>query len=227
VAVQALLFVWIRGRDKWLESDRLRRLSYLLASTNSSNDFTIPARLPEAWSGEGHALELCQRDELGRPIWIFGDPEIAGEPDDQFLKVNIRSLYYDETYSRGDWPKVRWVSEWLDRKFPGCEVYYGGDSSSKFMHPLTPDRREAINSHFLEHGHRDYLRQLGSGFASKRIRPPICDVCGVEPWASGGTISSASEMVHYTCDGCGQEWVATPSETRAVSRGVSVSDFPT
>jgi hypothetical protein len=225
MAVQALMFVWLRGRETWLDGDRRRQLSYLLASTNSSDDFIIPARLPGASADDGHVLELCERDEQGRPIWTLGDPELTGEPDDQFVNVNLRALYYDETYPRGDWPRIRWVSEWLDRRFPGGTVYYGGDGSSKHMLPMTPERREAINSYFLEHGHRDYLRHLGSGFASRRIRPPVCDVCGVEPWASGGAIASRPEAVYYTCDGCGQQWVATRKETRAVPHGRTAGDF--
>jgi hypothetical protein len=225
MAVDAVMFVWLRGRENWLDPERLRELSYLLASTNSFRDFLIPARLPGAKPGDGHVLELCERDEEGRPVWMFGDPEIVGAPDDQFVKVNLSARYYDETYALGDWSRIRWVSEWLELNFAGSEIFYGGDSSGKFMHPLTPERREQINAHFLKNGHRETVRRLGAGLARQAIPAPVCEVCGVTPWVSGGGVSPGPEVVYFTCDGCGQQWVATRAEIRAVPHGSSTNEI--
>jgi hypothetical protein len=194
-------------------------LSYLLASTNSYEDFLIRARLPDAKPDAGHVLELCERDEQDRPVWAFGDPELVGTPNDQFVKVNLSSGYFDETYALGDWPKIRWVSEWLEHHFPGSEIFYGGDSGGRFMHRLTPERREQINAYFLENGKRRMVRDLGSGFERTTISAPVCDVCGVTPWVSGGGVPPGPEIVYFTCDGCGQQWVATRHETRPVPLG--------
>jgi hypothetical protein len=222
MAIDAMMFVWVRGRENWLDRAKLRRLSYLLASTTSFEDFLIRARLPGAKLDDGHVLELCERDEEDRPVWIFGDPEIVGARDDQFVKVNLTARYYDETYALGDWPKIRWVSEWLEHHFPGSEIFYGGDSGGRFMHLLTPERREQINTYFLEHGRREALRQIGSGFERRKIAAPVCEVCGVTPWVSGGGVRPGPEIVYFTCDGCGQQWVATRHETRQVPLGSTI-----
>jgi len=49
-------------------------------------------------------------------------------------------------------------------------------------------------------------------------------VCGVVPWTSGGGVPPGPEVAYFTCDGCGQQWVATHHEAHSVSRGSTIDE---
>ncbi|MEH6414078.1 hypothetical protein [Pseudomonas sp. CGJS7] len=79
-------------------------------------------------------------------------PPIDADPGECLLEINLFSRYYDEDYARGDPILIAAVADWLDAQIPGCEVWYGGDSSGVLAAPFGRQRRRQLIEHARVHG---------------------------------------------------------------------------
>jgi hypothetical protein len=208
MGVDAKMFARIKGRGNWLADADELIAAYELASTFGYENFWI-AKGGEHDRGDGHhALQIIRpisKEEavrykladnlVGRVVWSQDGEDIVAAPDEQFVCVHLQTRYYSEKYPRGDWLIVRAVAEWLELRFPGCEVWYGGDSSGICAEHFDADRRAAINRYFLSSGHRAY-----TGRPPSNRDDVICPVCQVGMIGSG----DGQEDSFYICDGCGK-----------------------
>lgn len=225
MGVDAMMFARIKGRENWLQPDDVLPTAYDLASTIGSNHFLITkGNYPSNPSWEHHALSIVgpndeqaeyYPDAVGRVAWFQdGDPIFAGD-DEQFVKVHLWTRYYGEDYARGDWPTIRATAEWLELRFPHCEVWYGGDSSGICAEHLSEARRAELNAFYLDSGRKTYTRYRESGAAL------ICTCCEVGMVNVGG--GSGADFFH--CDGCGRQAVRDRAAAWNVTWGTRHDDI--
>ena len=205
MGIDAEMFARIKGRENWLKPEDERHTGYELASTIGPEFFYI--------SMEQHALSIIKPDpQFGRVVWLQdGDPIIA-DADEQFVEVHIQSRYYGPGYARGNWPAIRIVAEWLEWRFPSCEVWYGGDSSGVCASLLDAKKRKEINDFFLATGRRTYTRHNSDWrFSELDTRTghaaPKCPCCDVNTYHVGG----GNTKSFWQCDGCGRSAVTDPT----------------
>jgi hypothetical protein len=99
---------------------------------------------PQRFSPFGPLRLLGYRDEPAKaPI----------DDDSLWLDVGIECPTYDEGYERGDPLLFVRVAEWLEKRIPGCEIWYGHDADDDSVQPFTTSRREAMLAHFRKVGH--------------------------------------------------------------------------
>jgi hypothetical protein len=149
------------------------------------------------------ALNRVADDEDGR-YRSFG----LAVPDGHWLWLSLWGRYYGPGYERGDlWAYVA-IAEWLERNFPNCAVYYGGDSGET-LEAFHRAARERLIAHWAAKGGRPYYAHEGSdregGWGLSRPHPlrPTCPLCQrkATQYGSGGMFAS------WTCDGCSRHWI--------------------
>lgn len=91
----------------------------------------------------------------------FTHPPISD--DGLWLDVRLEKPDYGVGYERGDPELFVRVAEWLERRIPGCEVWYGNDATLDSVQPFDVSRREAMLGHFRKVGHEPYR---------SKFRPP-------------------------------------------------------
>lgn len=212
MGVDAEMFIRVRGRDQWLSEDRVRSLAWALAGTMGHDRFMI--HRPREGGPGRHCLSIVEPfvdeyDEapglIGRRVIQQDAPPIVAADDEQFIRVHLFGRYYGKGYERGDWPFLRSVMEWLEVCIPGCEVWYGGDSSGVEHQHYGPVERADLNRHFLLYGHRPYL----SGFGFMAGEAPRCSFCK-EPMihsGGGGGLGVPGAYDLFRCTGCGEQVV--------------------
>jgi hypothetical protein len=72
------------------------------------------------------------------------------------LEVRLASPYYGPGYERGSWPEIAAVLEFLRRRLPGAQVWYGPDDGD-WVREVTADSLDALWSHWAQHGDRPYV----------------------------------------------------------------------
>lgn len=217
MGIDAEMFARIKGRDSWLLPAEELKAAYDLASALGHRHFMISA--PGETYYHHHALSIIKPMDAetaaeydvpqyaGKVVWTQdAEPEIAG-PDEQFIKVHLYTRYYGEGYARGDWPTILMTAKWLELRFPGCEVWYGGDSSGVAAEPLTTELRERLTRLWLTSGTRTYHSAFG-GIGGKADPVCTCPRCkepmSVYGWGGGGTM--------HHCPGCGHHAVHARGE---------------
>jgi|SRR6187549_1416249 len=131
-----------------------------------------------------------------------GEP-IYAKDGECLLELNLCGRYYGVGYERGDLLLYCGIAEWLEANIPGCEVWYGGDSSGVCAEPFGKDAREALRRHLFSIEGRDYFRDRSSFMKSDDIvRPLPCMLC------PGGTYRGercgwGQGYAKYSCAGCG------------------------
>ncbi len=157
----------------------------------------------------GHENFFLSKGEYGEPhhaISILRGPYEQDGPDidplhgEQFLEVHLWTRYYGEGYERGDWQLIRGVAEFLEIALPGCEVWYGGDSSGVLAELLDQAKREEITAYFYRQGHENYRGAFG------RAHGTLCLFCGGIPMHNSG---GGRDRVFLSCDGCGRKVIKT------------------
>jgi hypothetical protein len=223
MGVDAKMFVRLKGKASWLKPEDVLKASYEIASTIGSDNFLITAAwtdmkpfgkphhelsIVEPWGSDEYETE----PELqGKIVWSQdGDPIVAA-PDEQFVSVHLSQRYYGEDYARGDWPVIRSTIEWLQKRFPAGEVWYGGDSSGICAEHMTSLRVAALNNYFLESGRRSYTR-YESGFSFKAANTHKCPTCEVTTIDCGG----GRGQTFLYCDGCGRKFIRVDSSGAVV-----------
>lgn len=170
MGVDAEMFARIKGRENWLKdesaaaqalADDLGRGNFWITNgepwiTNEHGALSIvrPA------SDDDESAELGRGEFVGKVVWFQDGPEIVAGEDEQFVQVHMQSRYYGPDYERGDWPFIKSVAAWLERRFPGCEVWYGGDSSGICAEHLTAERLAEIDALWSQFGNERYRRGL-------------------------------------------------------------------
>jgi len=233
MGIDAEMFVRIKGRKNWLADADELKTAYEMASTLGSERFFIND--PEDAIGTPHhALSIMravtaksveddydEAEHIGKVVWYQdGEPIIAND-DEQFIKIHLWTCYYGEDYARGDWPTIRAVAEWLEIRFPGGEVWYGGDSSGVEAAPLDPKRRDELNRFYLTSGRKSYTRHPNPFLPPKSAC--MCQTCR-EPMVDCG--GGCGDTFFY-CDGCGRKTIrkdATGTEIK-VPRGKDFFDI--
>lgn len=214
MGIDAEMFVRIKGKENWLKDDDELAAAVHLARTVGPEKFYI--------GDDQHALSIIRpqtsderyvdRAHDGKVVWRQDGPEIIADDDEQFIRVHLWSRYYAPGYERGDWPTIRQVAEWLDFRFPGGEVWYGGDSSGACASKFDNEARDKMNGHYLNAmGRTGYTGGFGSLGDSD-----TCPRCKIEKDCSGGG-GGASFM---RCSGCGKKTVLFKGEAYVVPGGV-------
>lgn len=209
MGIDAEMFAIVHGKKNWLKPSELLKTSYDLASALGHEKFFIDHG---EWNGgkpQHHALSIVgpcdDKEQLdyydvpdslrNRPIWMQdGDPVIA-EEDQQFIEVHLYTRYYGETYARGSWPSIMMTAKWLQLRFPGCTVMYGGDSSGVVAEPLTERMMTKLTNLWLSSGTRNYHGAFAMGGEPSCSCPRCLQPMSVYGWGGGGN--------SYFCSGCG------------------------
>jgi hypothetical protein len=235
MGVDAEMFARIRGQENWLRDDQETRAGYELATTLGADNFLITRETKYAFGRPHHALSIVRpiKDAadaeyhgldasfIGKRLWTQDGPDIVAEPDEQFIKVHLMTRYYGEDYARGNWPIIRATAEWLEWKFPGCEVWYGGDSSGICAAPLTVARRKQLNDFYLVSGHSTYLGGFGGIFERGGGAPaPVCATCEEPMRATGG----GQDCTFWHCDGCDGQAISRGGSVQLVERGKDIME---
>lgn len=137
-----------------------------------------------------HALSIVDKFEQD------GDT-IFPSPGEQFIEVHTWHRYYGVGYERGDLPTYIGIAEWLERRIPGCAVFYGGDSSGICAEPFDAASRAALMDHFAKVGHKPYR-----GGWDRERDGPLCDFCRIQMQRCGW----GPEWAAWSCAGCGDKW---------------------
>lgn len=106
--------------------------------------------------------------EFGPPD-EYGYPCIEREPfkDDggRIVRIDTLDRFYGPGYSRGDWPRIRAMGDWLMVRFGEAgEVRYGADCQTGWdeLAPYPLMRREC-EEHWNTHGHSPYRDACNCG----------------------------------------------------------------
>lgn len=148
--------------------------------------------------------------EPGRMSQQDGD-DIYAAPDEWLLDVNLWSRYYGIGYERGDILIICAIAEWCEANIPGCEVWYGGDSSGVVAKPFPEAERARLRRHLYSPEGRSY-RYCAAKTALKGPGP-----CGLCPGSARFTEAGwGRSYAAVYCGGCnktfetrdGGPWVA-------------------
>ena len=179
----------------------IRNLSVDLVAAFGAEMFLL---LPdETFGGEWEKNEWWEvGDPPGRHAlrrirwWVQDGDDIKPKRGEYFIEVSLFSRYYGEGYERGPIQEHIAVASWLEARIPGCEVWYGGDSSGVCAARFDKAAREKVWAHFCEVGHRPYR---GGWDPAGNSAAPACGFCGPRfvPSGGGGNVTFAH------CDGCG------------------------
>lgn len=197
-----------------ISDDELIDASYRLAeSCGKDNTFWLSSD-DDLKRGEiRRALNRFDKDDCeyyGRGLVKPNDPH--------WLRVSLWGRYYGPGYERGYLWNFIAIAEWLERNFPGCTVYYGGDSDSK-LDVFDGPARQALIAHWAQHGGRPYYQNPIWG--NKSDLQPTCPLCQrtATQYGSGGQFAS------WTCDACHRHWVWVGKDVRAYPPSQSWDSF--
>lgn len=214
MGVDARMFARIRGRDNWLKDENELTAAVEMAQAIGCDHFLITRGGEYKWS-QHHALSIVRplkdtadcddrgvdANHVGKVVYTQDGDDIVADPDEQFIEVHLWSRYYGEDYARGDWPTIRATAEWLEFRFPGCEVWYGGDSSGICAEPLTRARRDQLNAFYLKSGRTQYTRNASLLDMTRGIGGAKCPCCEIDMINAGG----GPDVAFLYCDGCGKK----------------------
>lgn len=158
--------------------------------------------LSRYYGEEDPDVPLPNRQE-GKCWFQDGDTKYA-QPDEWFLEVSLWTRWYGAGYERGDLLTLCAVAEWFEANIPGCEVWYGGDSSGVCVEPWPEAARTLLRRHYYSEQGRHYVNS-SDGFGSSSVRPKPCGLCvggaNMNQYGSGGN------YVAVHCGGCGKNFV--------------------
>ncbi len=112
-------------------------------------------------------------------------------------RVSLMGRYYGPGYERGNPTHYISVAWWLELRFPGCVVYYGGDSCELGANNLFgAEARERLMRHYVEHGGRPYYT---NGHYYGGPPSPDCPHCREPMWNQG---LGPGDRRMFSCVGC-------------------------
>lgn len=167
--------------DNTLTDAQVRRLSADIFDAMYGDFFYIDKERDQ------HALSVMSQEEAPLPLRRYR----------QIIEVSTLDRYYGPGYERGNPPAIIAVAEWLDRRIPGCTIWYDGDCcDDDAIQPFDRKARLAMLDHWAEHGHAPY--HGGFGRFDAHDTKPICSFCQVEMADHGG----GGDRTFFVCHGC-------------------------
>lgn len=122
-------------------------------------------------------------------------PDLIPEKGTTFIRVPLSGRYYGEGYERGPLMIYIIMAEFLEKLFPSCEIFYGGDSSGICAEPFDKKNRDKLMQYYIDNNGRDKYNNYFSGNHGK-YKCPNCDM----PMNQNGW---KGKLGYYTCSGCG------------------------
>jgi hypothetical protein len=181
MGVDAMMYVELKeGMDKLA----VRRAAAELSEAFGESRFFIQR------DNSRHALNDIADSEYPEDAECFNRPGVA-----QWLRVSLWTRYYGEGYERGDFGLLYMIALWLEARFPGAVILYGGDCDDEY--PLFDKaRRDELFAHWVKNGGRPYRGGWG--------KAPACDFCGGYPMTNCGG-GNGQEFI--SCGGCGYKGI--------------------
>lgn len=173
----------VRTTDK-VSQKQVQDAAYDMAEAFGVDHFWITRPIDGA--GAHHCLQIVE-------VYTQDGPDILPKPGETLIEVSLWTRYYGPGYERGDLPLILAVAYWLEKRFPGAAVWYGGDSSGVLAEPFGLAEREVYWSHFCENGHKPYRGGWGQEIKKD------CDFCCKLMVQAGW---GANYALLY-CPGCG------------------------
>lgn len=164
--------------------------AYQLAAAFGADRFFIDR--DRKWNG-AHALELISEYQQDGPT-------LYPEPGEKLIEVNLWTRYYGHEYERGDLPFIVSVAEWLERKIPDSDIWYGGDSSGVRAKLFDHMARSRLFDHFVAVGHEPY--RVGWDSETNGLAR-YCDFCDKPMLRYGWGGRGDGEYAAFHCHGCG------------------------
>jgi len=95
---------------------------------------------------------------LGGPLLVVkaGAGPDPLEDGSTWLDVGLERSYYGEGYERGDPTFFVRVAEWLERRIPDSEIWYGNDIADDTIKPFGAAERADLLAYFQRVGHEPY-----------------------------------------------------------------------
>lgn len=194
--------ILVRGvSNDTVTDDWLREMSWQLGRSIGAEKFFLSADDGRMAIEKTNSRYAETEEPPGSVYYEDADEPIRANRGECLLEVNLWTRYYGIGYERGDLLTLCAIAEWLEYNIPGCEVWYGGDSSGVCAMPWPDDERRKLREHLYGEGGRQYFRSW-----CKRDEyglPPACSLCpGGEyrGWRGGVGNNFAS----FNCGGCGK-----------------------
>lgn len=160
---------------------------------------TVAEKIAEYKADDCYDGDEFRGAKPGAQVWTQDGPPIFSEPGETFIEAHLWTRYYGPGYERGNWPIIKLTAEWLETRFPGGEVWYGGDSSGICAEKFDAAAREEIHKLYLTDGHKPYTGFFGT-FSGRQKAKQTCDFCGGAAMINSGG-GGGTEFWH--CAGCG------------------------
>lgn len=200
----------VRSED--VNDDRLLEWSMDLCRACGPSNFFIrhdDARVPV---NARHAISRTgtrwreEGDPMPGRVYRQDGPDVIAEIGECLLQVHLFDRYYGVGYERGDLLTQCGIAEACEVIVPGCEVWYGGDSSGVLLHPWPDEVRRDLRRHLYSPQGRDYFKEsdLLKGSSARRgeeWEPPRCALCASTPMERFGYGNGYGA---YSCLSCGQ-----------------------
>ena len=186
MGIDARMFVRYKGE---LMEENVLGTAYRLAEAFDSDTFLIDRE--GKYDKPRHCLEIINEYQQD------GD-SIFPKVGEQFIEVYLFNRYYGVGYERGDLPLFISIAKWLEINIPGCEVWYGGDSSGVLAVLFDGRERSRLFEHFCRVGHLPYRKPGIVGMGIKKN----CNFCKKVMIKCGWV--RAHHWVKIYCPGCGQ-----------------------
>ena len=187
MGIDSIMYVKLRRE---VTDKEVLRLSYDLGSKFGHSRFFFDRTGKVFSSGPRHIIS-----RVGR--LFLDDDDIPVEPERTYLEVGLGTRYYGEGYERGDLPFLLLLGAYLERRLPGCELWYGGDSGGVLFHRFDAARRGELFDHFVHRDDNNYAKTFSTAVGEGLSRH--CDFCD-EPMIQSG---AGPEFAAFYCPGCG------------------------
>lgn len=179
---------------------QVRRWAYELCAAFGYKEFSVDRERGQ------RALEIVESLEQDGPT-------LRPTKSETLIECHYSGRYWGPGYERGNLAKIIGVCDWLERRIPGAEVWYGGDSSGTCAVKFDKAEREKYLAHFASDKGNAYSEEswMGDGKSSAH-----CDFCDVDmPGYRQGPSATG-----YLCLGCGLHTLRARdgSETHAVGK---------
>lgn len=128
---------------------------------------------------------------------------VKARPGECLLQVSLYGRYYGPGYERGDILTYCAIAEWLELNIPGCEVWYGGDSSGVCVERFDELKRRELRTHLFTPKGRDYFKGMWSMHSDEGYgTPAACSLCPGGKYC-GSRFGVGKDFASYHCAGCG------------------------
>lgn len=203
MGIDAEMFIRTKRHPRPLTGQGLRDIGRRLCSMYGHENFRLDRDFLEYEEDPVARKKLAARHII-YPVdkWEQDGPDILPEQGEFFYRIAIATRYYGVGYERGDLPFIIGVAEALEHMVPGCEVWYGGDSSGVLAEFFGPLERHRLIEHFYRHDHAPYTRRPNPFRTPdlNDLHPPECSLCRYPMNRTG----FGPDFALYSCE-CGEE----------------------